>query len=213
MSTLLPLRRLHRALIRSCSNTLSSPSPSPSSPSSLPSPSSASSSSSFTSSSASSPSLSHVDASGKVSMVGVAHKDETHRIAKAYGRVTFSTAQAYSLLKSNAIQKGDVLTVSKIAGINAAKQAGLLIPLAHPLSLSRIAVDLTLEDDAQSVDIVSTVECVGRTGVEVEAMVAVSMTACTVFDMCKAVDKGIMITNVKVIHKSGGKSSTTIQQK
>ncbi|KAJ3109507.1 hypothetical protein HDU97_005164 [Phlyctochytrium planicorne] len=139
-------------------------------------------------------------------MVNVSHKPETHRIAKASGHVRFSNPEAFNLLQDNAIAKGDVLTVSKIAGINAAKATSNLIPLSHPIPLTRIGVEFKLSQDDLGVEIVSTVETISRTGVEVEAVVATSVAACTVFDMCKAVDKAIVITDIRVIHKSGGKS-------
>ncbi|KAI8922514.1 hypothetical protein DFJ77DRAFT_424870 [Powellomyces hirtus] len=149
--------------------------------------------------------LTHTDNSGRATMVDVSDKAVTSRTATARGRVLLSST-AFSLVQQNAIKKGDVLTVAQIAGINAAKQTGTLIPLCHPLQLSNIKVNLSLDEDAQCVDVLATVSCAGKTGVEMEALVAVSVAACTVFDMCKAVDKAIRITDVRVVHKAGGVS-------
>ncbi|KND01209.1 molybdenum cofactor biosynthesis protein A [Spizellomyces punctatus DAOM BR117] len=149
--------------------------------------------------------LTHTDASGRATMVDVSSKTATLRTATAKGRVLMS-AEAFSLVKTNAMKKGDVLTVAQIAGIHAAKQTGVLIPLCHPLPLSRIDVRLDLDDDNQCVDVAATVSCRGQTGVEMEAIVAVSVACCTVYDMCKAVDKGIRIHDIRVVEKTGGKS-------
>ncbi|TPX69081.1 hypothetical protein SpCBS45565_g02743 [Spizellomyces sp. 'palustris'] len=149
--------------------------------------------------------LTHTDASGRATMVDVSSKTATLRTATAKGRVLMS-AEAFSLVKTNAIKKGDVLTVAQIAGIHAAKQTGVLIPLCHPLPLSRIDVRLDLDDDNQCVNVAATVSCRGQTGVEMEAIVAVSVACCTVYDMCKAVDRGIRIHDVRVVEKTGGKS-------
>ncbi|KAJ3116247.1 Molybdenum cofactor synthesis protein 1 [Phlyctochytrium bullatum] len=157
-------------------------------------------------------SFTHVDATGKLAMVNVAHKDETHRVARATGRVMFSNSHAFQLLKANKVEKGDVLTTAHLAGIHAAKETGRLIPLAHNINLTKVGVDFDFEEKNHALVITASVETVGRTGVEVEAMVAVSMAACTVFDMCKAVDKSIKITDVRVVYKSGGKSGTFISQ-
>jgi molybdenum cofactor biosynthesis protein MoaC len=141
-------------------------------------------------------------------MVNVSLKNESHRIAKAQGEVIFSNSEYFKLLESSSNKKGDVLTVAKLAGIQAAKQTGTLIPLAHPIPLTNVSINLSLNSNLNKVEIIATVECVGRTGVEVEAMVAVSLTACTIFDMCKSVDKAISIGNINVLHKSGGKQGT-----
>ncbi|KAJ3177729.1 hypothetical protein HDU87_004251 [Geranomyces variabilis] len=138
-------------------------------------------------------------------MVDVSSKHITTRTATARGRILLS-ALAFKLVSENAIAKGDVLTVAQIAGIGAAKQTGMLIPLCHPLPLSGIKVELMLDKKASAVDVEATVSCSGQTGVEMEALVAVSVACCTVFDMCKAVDKGMRITDLRVVRKSGGKS-------
>ncbi|KAJ3411948.1 Molybdenum cofactor synthesis protein 1 [Chytridiales sp. JEL 0842] len=152
----------------------------------------------------------HADKNGSAHMVNISEKSETRRVAVACGLVRFSSKEAYTLLKENAIKKGDVLTVAQIAGINAAKQTGYLIPLAHPIPLTSVKLQFTLKEEDLSVLVTSTVECVGRTGVEVEAVTSVSIAACTIFDMCKAVDKAIIVTDIRVLHKSGGKSGVYI---
>ncbi|KAJ3065341.1 Molybdenum cofactor synthesis protein 1 [Podochytrium sp. JEL0797] len=152
------------------------------------------------------PALSHVDSAGKASMVNVSIKTPKHRTAAAKATVRFSTAMAFETLRGNAMAKGDVLCVAKLAGINAAKQTGLLIPLAHPLLLTHVDLSFELLDATNQVDITCKVECVERTGVEVEAVLGASVAAVTVFDMCKAVDKAIVIENIHVQSKTGGKS-------
>ncbi|KAI8589385.1 Molybdopterin cofactor biosynthesis C domain-containing protein [Geranomyces variabilis] len=151
------------------------------------------------------PALTHTDSTGRAKMVDVSTKRVTARSATAVGRILLSPL-AFKLVSENAIAKGDVLTVAQIAGIGAAKQTGMLIPLCHPLPLSGIKVELSLDKKARAVDVEATVSCSGQTGVEMEALVAVSVACCTVFDMCKAVDKGMRITDVRVVRKSGGQS-------
>ena len=138
-------------------------------------------------------------------MVSVNGKPITARYAIARGQVVLG-ATAYELVKSNSVQKGDVLTVAQIAGIQAAKQTGSLIPLCHPLTLTHISVNLTTDDESKSVMVEGRVDCEGQTGVEMEAMVAVSIACCTIYDMCKGVDKSIRITEIELIEKGGGKS-------
>lgn len=150
-------------------------------------------------------SLSHVDASGKAAMVNVAAKADTRRIATASGRVLLGQ-EAFDLVSSNSIAKGDVLTVAKVAGIMGAKQTGSLIPLCHPLLLSGVDVNLRLNDELHAVDIEAQVTTVGPTGVEMEALTAVSVASLVVYDMCKAVSKDIQITDVRLESKFGGKS-------
>ncbi|KAI9016965.1 hypothetical protein BC832DRAFT_588254 [Gaertneriomyces semiglobifer] len=152
-----------------------------------------------------SPRLTHTDEVGRAQMVDVSLKNESLRTATAKGEVLLGQ-EAFTLVQANAIKKGDVLTVAQIAGVNAAKQTGYLIPLCHPLPLSRIDVSLSLCEKNTSVQVSATVSCHGRTGVEMEAITAVSVACCTVYDMCKAVDKSIKLTNIRVVSKSGGKS-------
>lgn len=147
--------------------------------------------------------LTHVDASGAARMVDVTGKQVTSRTASASGRVLVSPA-VVALLRGEGVPKGDALAVARIAGIMGAKKTPDLIPLCHPLSISGVTVDLTVSDE--SVDILATVRTTDRTGVEMEALTAVSVAALTVIDMVKAVDKGAEITDVRVETKTGGKS-------
>jgi cyclic pyranopterin phosphate synthase len=147
--------------------------------------------------------LTHVDESGAARMVDVSGKDVTARTATASGRVLVSPA-VVALLRGDGVPKGDALGVARVAGIMGAKQTPSLIPLCHPLSVSGVTVDLAVGDE--SVDIVATVRTTDRTGVEMEALTAVSVAALTVVDMVKAVDKAAVITDVRVETKTGGKS-------
>ncbi len=147
--------------------------------------------------------LTHVDESGAARMVDVSAKDVTTRVARASGRVLVS-AEVVGLLRGEGVPKGDALAVARIAGIMGAKQTPALIPLCHPLAVSGVTVDLSVADDA--VEISATVRTTDRTGVEMEALTAVAVAGLTVVDMVKAVDKGAVITDVRVESKSGGKS-------
>ena len=147
--------------------------------------------------------LTHVDEAGAARMVDVSGKDVTSRTAAASGRVLLSPA-VIDLLRGAGVPKGDTLAVARLAGIMGAKQTPALIPLCHPLSISGVTVDLVVTDE--SVDITATVRTTDRTGVEMEALTAVSVAALTVIDMVKAVDKAAVITDVRVESKSGGKS-------
>jgi len=147
--------------------------------------------------------LTHVDETGAARMVDVSDKDVTARTATATGRVVVS-ARVVELLRGEGVPKGDALAVARLAGIMGAKQTPSLIPLCHPLAISGVTVDLTVTDE--SVDITATVRTTDRTGVEMEALTAVSVAALTVVDMVKAVDKAAVITDVRVEAKSGGKS-------
>jgi len=147
--------------------------------------------------------LTHVDAAGSARMVDVSGKDVTDRTATASGRVLVS-AEVVGLLRGSGVPKGDTLAVARLAGIMGAKQTPSLVPLCHPLSISGVTVDLTVTDE--SVDITATVRTTDRTGVEMEALTAVSVSALTVIDMIKAVDKTAVITDVRVESKTGGKS-------
>lgn len=149
--------------------------------------------------------LTHLDDSGAARMVDVSAKDVTARTATASGRVLVSAA-VVALLRGDGVPKGDALGVARVAGIMAAKRTPDLVPLCHPLAISGVTVDLTVADDA--VEISATVRTSDRTGVEMEALTAVSVAALTVIDMVKAVDKAAVITDVQVEHKSGGKSGT-----
>jgi cyclic pyranopterin monophosphate synthase len=151
--------------------------------------------------------FSHFNKEGKVEMVDVGAKAETERVAVARGRITMRR-ETLALVKAGQMGKGDVLAVARLACIMAAKRTAELIPLCHPLALTSIAVDLTLDEPDSSVDIEARVKLTGRTGVEMEALTAVAVAALTVYDMCKAVDRGMVISEIRLVHKSGGKSGT-----
>ncbi|MCW2783489.1 MAG: moaC [Marmoricola sp.] len=151
------------------------------------------------------PRLTHVDETGAARMVDVSGKDVTARVAVASGRVLVS-AEVVALLRGDGVPKGDALGVARVAGIMAAKRTPDLVPLCHPLAISGVEVDLEVLDDA--VAITATVRTADRTGVEMEALTAVSVAALTVVDMVKAVDKGAVITDVRIESKTGGKSGT-----
>jgi cyclic pyranopterin phosphate synthase len=149
--------------------------------------------------------LTHFDETGKAIMVDVGAKEMTARVARAGGRVRLGTL-AFAKVREGSIAKGDVLGVARIAGIMAAKKTDQLIPLAHPLAISRASIDFILSEEDQAVDIVATVAITGQTGVEMEALTAVTVAALTIYDMCKAVDKAISIDGIRLLEKSGGKS-------
>jgi cyclic pyranopterin phosphate synthase len=154
-------------------------------------------------------SLTHFDAQGQAHMVDVAGKAATHRVAVAGGRIVMQP-QTLALIESGNAKKGDVLGVARIAGIQAAKKTSDLIPLCHPLALTRVAVEFQVLRDANAVECVATVETVGPTGVEMEALTAVQVALLTIYDMCKAVDRGMTITDVRVREKHGGKSGSFV---
>jgi cyclic pyranopterin monophosphate synthase len=153
--------------------------------------------------------LTHIDETGAARMVDVSAKAETVREATAKGRVVMQAATR-ALIGDGKAAKGDVLAVARLAGIMAAKRTAELIPLCHPLALSSVVVDLVLEDEA--VEITATVRTTSRTGVEMEALTAVSVAALTVYDMVKAVDRSMRIEEVRVVRKSGGKSGDFVQK-
>ncbi|GGJ08400.1 cyclic pyranopterin monophosphate synthase MoaC [Neoroseomonas lacus] len=148
--------------------------------------------------------LTHFDAAGRAAMVDVSAKDETSRTATARGRIVMQPA-TLALIREGRAGKGDVLGVARIAGIMAAKKTSELIPLCHPLMISKVTVDLEPEGE-DAVAIEATVTLNGRTGVEMEALTAVTVAALTVYDMVKAVDRGMRIEDVRLVHKAGGKS-------
>ena len=149
--------------------------------------------------------LTHLDAKGQARMVDVGAKAVTERVATAKGSVLMAKATV-ALIRAGGFKKGDVLSVARIAGIMGAKKTPELIPLCHPIGLTSVAVELSLT--AKGVDITATCKIASQTGVEMEALTAVSIAALTVYDMCKAVDRGMTITGVRLTHKSGGKSGT-----
>ena len=151
--------------------------------------------------------LTHFDADGHAIMVDVSDKAETDRVAVAAGSV-FMRPETLARIQAGGIAKGDVLGVARLAGIMAAKRTSDLIPLCHPLPLTKVALDLACDPVRSAVDITATCKVSGRTGVEMEALTAVSIAALTVYDMCKAIDKGMRIGDVRLLHKSGGTSGT-----
>ncbi|MET4693950.1 cyclic pyranopterin monophosphate synthase MoaC [Endozoicomonas lisbonensis] len=150
-------------------------------------------------------SLTHTDAQGKASMVDVGDKDATRREARAEGYITMKP-QTLALVQDNGLKKGDVLAVARIAGIQAAKQCGTLIPLCHPLMLNYIGIEFDFEPEHSRIRIESCCRLSGKTGVEMEALTAASVAALTIYDMCKAADKDMQIDGIRVLEKSGGKS-------
>jgi cyclic pyranopterin phosphate synthase len=157
--------------------------------------------------------LTHFDAQGQAHMVDVAAKASTHRIAVASGRIDMLPS-TLALIESGTAKKGDVLGIARIAGIMAAKKTSELIPLCHPLALTRVALELEICNDesesALGVSCTATVETNGQTGVEMEALTAVQVALLTIYDMCKAVDRGMTINNVRLLEKHGGKSGSFV---
>ena len=149
--------------------------------------------------------LTHFDARGRAHMVDVGEKPATHRLAVASGRIRMLPA-TLRLVAAGKAKKGDVLGVARIAAIQAAKRTAALIPLAHPLALTRVAVDFALQKNPAAVKVVATVECRGQTGVEMEALTAAAVGLLTVYDMGKAVDRGMVLTDLRLEEKRGGKS-------
>jgi len=151
------------------------------------------------------PRLSHIDDAGRARMVDVSPKDETLRVAVARGRVLMQQETLRLLLRGE-IAKGNVLTTAQVAGIMAAKHTHELIPMCHQLLLTGVDVDLTPDEGANAIDITATVRTTGKTGVEMEALTAVTVAGLTVYDMCKAVDRGMRLESVRLVRKAGGKS-------
>ena len=151
--------------------------------------------------------FSHFDAEGRAAMVDVTDKEITERSASAAGSVLMRP-ETLTLITSGGAAKGDVLGVARLAGIMAAKRTADLIPLCHPLGLTSVSVDLTCDPARNAVDIRATCKLAGRTGVEMEALTAVSVAALTVYDMCKAVDREMVLSDIRLVHKAGGKSGS-----
>jgi cyclic pyranopterin phosphate synthase len=149
--------------------------------------------------------LTHIDANGNAIMVDVSEKKKTERTASAKGSI-FMLPKTLTQINNKNIQKGDVLSIAQLAGIMAAKRTPDLIPLCHPLNLTSVKLDLTADPTRNAIDIISTCKLTGQTGVEMEALTAVTIAALTVYDMCKAVDRGMRISDIHLIHKAGGKS-------
>jgi cyclic pyranopterin phosphate synthase len=151
------------------------------------------------------PGFTHLDAEGRARMVDISDKQETDRVAIAGARVVMRP-ETLERIRSGDVAKGDVLAVARLAGIMAAKRTAELIPLCHPLALTSVEVDLECAPERSAVEITATCKLRGRTGVEMEALTAASVAALTVYDMCKAVDRGIVVTDLRLLRKSGGKS-------
>jgi len=149
--------------------------------------------------------LTHFDAQGQAHMVDVAAKSETHRVAVTRGRITMQP-ETLALIRQGNAKKGDVLGIARIAAIQASKRTSELIPLCHPIPLTRVAVDFEIKEAENAVEVEVTAETVGRTGVEMEALTAASVALLTIYDMCKASDRGMQIDGVRLILKDGGKS-------
>lgn len=155
--------------------------------------------------------LTHLDEQGRARMVDVGHKPDTERIAVARGEVHMKP-ETLALIRAGQIKKGDVLTVAQIAGISASKRTSELIPLCHPLPLTKVDVDLALEDSLPGVVITATAKTIGKTGVEMEALTAVSVAALTVYDMAKAAEKTMRIQNIRLVEKHGGQSGDVLNE-
>ena len=151
--------------------------------------------------------MTHIDAEGRPCMVDVSQKPDTQREAVAKGIVSMKNS-TFDLIKKGGIAKGDVLSVAQLAGIMAAKQTPHLIPLCHPVLIGDTVIEFNLDDSNSTVEITTSVKSIGKTGVEMEALTATAVAALTIYDMCKAVDRGVKIENIRLVKKSGGKSGT-----
>lgn len=149
--------------------------------------------------------LTHLNESGRAKMVDVSNKDKTQRFAKASAKVLLNE-ETYRLLVNQGIKKGDVLAVSQVAGIMGAKKTPDIIPMCHPISITGADIDFVLDDEKYEIVIIATTKVLGETGVEMEALTAVATAALTIYDMCKAVQRDIVITDIKLLEKTGGKS-------
>jgi len=155
-------------------------------------------------------SLSHIDETGRARMVDVGHKPDTERIAVARGEIHMR-AETLALIRGGVLKKGDALSVAQVAGVMAAKRTSELIPLCHPLLLNQILVEFEMDDELPGVQIKATVRTVGKTGVEMEALTAVSVAALTLYDMAKSAEKTMRIQNIRLIEKHGGQSGDVVQ--
>jgi len=154
--------------------------------------------------------LTHIDEQGRARMVDVSHKAETERVAVARGEIRMRP-ETLALIQSGGVAKGDVLGVARVAGILAAKRTGELIPLCHPLPITHASVDFTFDEAGSRILIEAQVRTVGRTGVEMEALTACSVAALTIYDMAKAADNGMVIGEIRLVKKTGGKSGTYVR--
>ena len=155
--------------------------------------------------------LTHFDKEGKARMVDVTDKAATARVAVACGSVMMK-AETLKLVKQGRVEKGDVLGVARVAGIMAAKRTSDLIPMCHPLNIASVSIDFIIDDKKNKIDIKTTVKLTGRTGVEMEALTAASVAALAIYDMCKAVDKEMVISGILLLEKSGGKSGSFVRK-
>jgi cyclic pyranopterin phosphate synthase len=155
--------------------------------------------------------LTHFDGTGQAHMVDVAEKKETHRIAIATGNIRMKP-ETLAIIAQGTAKKGDVLGIARIAAIMAAKRTSELIPLCHPLALTRVTVDFSIDIKISTISCTAQVETVGKTGVEMEALTAVQVGLLTIYDMCKAVDRGMVMTDIRVLEKHGGKSGDWVSQ-
>jgi len=153
--------------------------------------------------------LTHLDEKGRAHMVDVGGKPDTERVAVARGEITMRP-ETLALIQEGGLPKGDVLAVAQVAGIMAAKRTHELIPMCHPLLLTHVAVEFAPNEEENLIEITATVRTTGKTGVEMEALAAVAVAALTIYDMCKAVDRAMHITNIRLVRKSGGKSGEII---
>ena len=156
--------------------------------------------------------LTHVDEGGKVKMVNITSKASSHRIAVASSRVVVGK-DILDVVKNNAMKKGDVLTIAKLAGIMAAKKTHHLIPLCHSISVAGVDIEMSFDEENSAINVISKVSSTGQTGVEMEALTAVSVASLTIYDMCKSLSHHIVIENIRLIRKSGGKSDYYIKTK
>ena len=156
--------------------------------------------------------LTHFDSSGQAHMVNVGDKPSTHRIAIATGKITM-LPETFKMVVAGSHKKGDVLGIARIAGIQASKKTSDLIPLCHPLALTHVSLDFALEHKKNSITCQVRAETTGPTGVEMEALTAVQVALLTIYDMCKAVDRGMVMGDIKLLEKSGGKSATWVAEK
>ena len=155
--------------------------------------------------------LTHLDDSGRAHMVDVGAKPDTERVAVARGEIKMKKA-TFDLISAGTMKKGDVLTVAQIAGINGAKRASDLIPLCHPLALTHLSVDLELDAELPGVQITASARTIGKTGVEMEALTAISVAALTIYDMAKAAEKTMIIQNIRLVKKRGGRSGNIVNE-
>ena len=153
----------------------------------------------------------HFNENGRARMVDVTEKSETQRTAIAAGRVLVNR-ETFELIKTGGMKKGDVLTTAQIGGIMGAKRTADIIPMCHPIFISGIDIDFEMDEEACAVNIMATAKCIGATGVEMEALTAVSVAALTVYDMCKAVQKDMVISDIRLLRKTGGKSGNFIRE-